>query len=133
MIRKIYKASGQTSANGTTGTTGTTGTSSNAAQVGGSVANTAIKEGTSLAAGILSGGATYLIDAITGIFTGAFNLVGTLGTTRNNNAAQTQQLYWYTSKDRNEERETNNGFYVIVGLGIMALVVYLIVKSHKSK
>ena len=124
MIRKIYKASGQTN---------TADSGSSAAQVGGSVANTAIKEGTGLAAGILSGGATYLIDAVTGIFTGAFNLIGSLGATRNNNAAQTQQLYWYTSKDRNEERETNNGFYVIVGLGIMALVVYLIVKSHKSK
>ena len=124
MIRKIYKASGQTN---------TADSGSSAAQVGGSVTNTAIKEGTGLAAGILSGGATYLIDAVTGIFTGAFNLIGSLGTTRNNNAAQTQQLYWYTSKDRNEERETNNGFYVIVGLGIMALVVYLIVKSHKSK
>lgn len=124
MIRKIYKVSGQT---------GTADSGSSATQVRGSVANTAIKEGTGLLSGILSGGATYLIDAVTGIFTGAFNLIGSLGTTRNNNAAQTQQLYWYTSKDRNEERETNNGFYVIVGLGIMALVVYLIVKSHKSK
>lgn len=124
MIRKIYKASGQT---------GTADGGSSNAQVAGSVANTAIKEGTGLAAGILSGGATYLIDAVTGIFTGMFNYLGDLGKTRNTNAAQTQQLYWYTSKDRNEERETNNGFYVIVGLGIMALVVYLIVKSHKSK
>lgn len=133
MIRKINKGSGQTAQTGTTGTAGTSGTtgtgSPSGGQIAGSVLNTAITEGTSLAAGILSAGGSYVIQAITG----AFNSLVSLGTVANNNAAQTQQLYWYTAGDRNDDRETNNGFYIIVGLGIVALITFLIVKSRKSK
>ncbi len=135
MIRPVYKASGTTQNNGTTATTTGTG-QTNAqvnAQVAGSVTNTAIKEGTGLAAGILTGGATYVIDAITSIFTGAFNMVTTIGTTRNNNAARTAQTYWYLADNRNDDRETNNGFYAIIGLALIALVVVLIVNHSKNK
>ena len=121
MIRTIHKASGQT------GTSGTT------TQVTGNIASTAIKVGTGLATGILSGGATYLIEAITGIFPGGFNMVSTICVKRNDNAAQTAQLYWVKAGDRNDERETNNGFYLIIGLAIIAFTVVLIVNSRKSK
>ena len=136
MIRRLHKASGASTPNGTSAQNGTAqagASNPSAAQVGGSVANTAIKEGTGLVAGILSGGASYLIEAVTGIFTGAFNMVTTMGTTRNNNAAQTAQMYWYKAGDRNDERETNNGFYIIVGLAIIAALVLFIMNNNKSK
>ena len=137
MIRPVYKASGtntaKTSTGTTTGTAASTSSAPSGGQIAGSVTNTAIKEGAGLAAGILSGGATYVLEAITSVFTGAFNLIGTLGTTRNNNAAATAQLYWYKAGDRNDDRETNNGFYAIMGLAIIGFIVYLIVKQAKSK
>ena len=126
MIRRLYKASGATTQNGTA-QTGTTGPSTE--QVIGSVANTAIKEGSSILAGVLSLGASYVIEAITGVF----SMVTNLGTTRNNNAAQTAQMYWYKAGDRNDERETNNGFYIIVGLAIIAALVLFIMNNNKSK
>jgi len=135
MIRPIYKASGTTQNDGTTATTtgtGQTNTQVNA-QVAGNVANTAITEGTKLAGGILSGGASYLIEAVTGIFTGMFNMIANIGITRNNNAARTAQTYWLLADNRNDDRETNNGFYAIIGLAIIALVVVLIVNHSKNK
>lgn len=144
MIRKIYKASGSTkkkeeNTNGQTQTTQTTQTDAQVnAQVGGQVASTAIDAAGKIGTAALSkvnplGWVDSLISGVAGIFTGAFSMLGSLGTTRNNNSAQTQQMYWLTARDGNDERETNNGFYTIIGLAIVALTVYLIVKSVKSK
>lgn len=134
MIRNIHKASGTTNASNTTTTGAATTTSSapSGGQIAGQVVGTAVTEGVGLASGILSGGWSYLIDAVVGVFNGAFGMITSISNTRNTNSANTEQLYWLKAREGNDETYKNTGFYIIIGLAIIALTIIIILNNHKK-
>lgn len=134
MIRNIHKASGTANASNTTTTGAATTTSSapSGGQIAGQVVGTAVTEGVDLASGILSGGWSYLIDAVVGVFNGAFGMITSISNTRNTNSANTEQLYWLKAREGNDETYKNTGFYIIIGLAIIALTIIIILNNHKK-
>ena len=137
MIRKIYRASGTTpspttpTTPGTTTTTTSTGTTDagvitgSLISTGGQIASTAINATNPMA---WIGG---VIDGAVSIFNGMFGTITNLGNTRNNNSAATEQTYWLTAKDRNDDTYKNTGFYIIVGLAVVAVTLVIIFKNKK--
>lgn len=133
MIRNIHKASGTANASTTTpGATTTTSSAPTGGQIAGQVVGTAVTEGVGLASGILSGGWSYLIDAVVGVFNGAFGMITSISNTRNTNSANTEQLYWLKAREGNDETYKNTGFYIIIGLAIIALTIIIILNNHKK-
>lgn len=53
--------------------------------------------------------------------------------TRNTNSAQTAQWYWLQAKDRGDSRDSNLGFYILLGGVLVFGLVVFIVKNKKSK
>lgn len=130
MIRKIYRASGTTPPTTTT-TTSTTTTNSGPSD-GALITNQVLETGGEIATSLLSEANPMawigdLIGGVTNIFSGMFNL----GATRNNNSAATEQIYWLTAKDRNDDTYKNTGFYIIVGLAVVAITLVIIFKNKK--
>ena len=134
MIRNIHKASGITNASNTTTPSPATSTTSapSDGQIAGQVASTAVTEGANLASGIMSGGWSFLIDAIVGVFYSAFGMITRIYNTRNTNSANTEQLYWLKAREGNDETYKNTGFYIIIGLAIIALTIIIILNNHKK-
>lgn len=134
MIRNIHKASGTANASNTTtpGTTTTTSSAPTGGQIAGEVVGTAVTEGVGLASGILSGGWSFLIDAVVGVFNGAFGMITSISNTRNTNSANTEQLYWLKAREGNDETYKNTGFYIIIGLAIIAVTIIIILNNHKK-
>ena len=64
------------------------------------------------------------IQAITGS-------IANISNTRSNNGAATEQIYWLTAKDRNDDTYKNTGFYIIVGLAVVAVTLVIIFKNKK--
>ena len=123
MIRKIYRASGTTP--GTSTSTTNAGVTAGVINTGGQIASTAINAANPMA---------WIGDAINGavqIFNGMFGTITNLGNTRNNNSAATEQTYWLTAKDRNDDTYKNTGFYIIVGLAVVAVTLVIIFKNKK--
>ena len=132
MIRNIHKTSGTANAaNTTTGTTTPTTTPSNG-QVAGQVAGTAVTEGMNLASDIMSGGWSFLIDAVVDVFNSAFGMITNISNTRNTNSANTEQLYWLKAREGNDETYKNTGFYIIIGIAIIAVTIIIIFNNKKS-
>lgn len=130
MIRKIYRASGTTPPTTTT-TTSTTTTNSGPSD-GALITNQVLETGGEIASSLLSDASPMAwigaaIDGVVGIFNGMFNL----GATRNNNSAATEQAYWLTAKNRNDDTYKNTGFYIIVGLAVVAVTLVIIFKNKK--
>ena len=134
MIRNIHKASGTANASNTTtpGATTTTTSAPSGGQITGQVVGTAITEGASLASGITSGGWSFLIDAVVGVFNGVFGMITSISNTRNTNSANTEQLYWLKAREGNDETYKNTGFYIIIGLAIIAVTIIIILNNHKK-
>lgn len=98
-----------------------------AVSAGGGVATSAINAANPLGwINTLVGGVTSIVSTITG---GIINL----GVTRSNNDKEVKEVYWMTRKDRETEMDNNMGFYIIVGLIVVAAAVAFIVNSKKSK
>ena len=110
MIRKINKTTGDIT--------------SSTIQAGGSIASSAIDAANPLA------WIGNVVDAVAGVFNGLFDL----GKTRNNNAAQTAQTYWYldAQKDKSQKNPLT-GFYIIIGVMLMIVVLVIILNPNKSK
>jgi hypothetical protein len=134
MIRNIHKASGTANASNTTtpGAATTTTSAPSGGQIAGQVVGTAATEGVSLASGIMSGGWSFLIDAVVGVFNGAFGMITSISNTRNTNSANTEQLYWLKAREGNDETYKNTGFYIIIGLAIIAVTIIIILNNHKK-
>lgn len=134
MIRNIHKASGTANASNTTtpGAVTTTTSAPSGGEIAGQVVGTAVTEGVSLASGIMSGGWSFLIDAVVGVFNGAFGMITSISNTRNTNSANTEQLYWLKAREGNDETYKNTGFYIIIGLAIIAVTIIIILNNHKK-
>ena len=123
MIRKIYRANGTTP--GTSTSTTNAGVTAGVISTGGQIASTVINAANPMA---WIGG---VIDGAVSIFNGMFGTITNLGNTRNNNSAATEQTYWLTAKDRNDDTYKNTGFYIIVGLAVIAVTLVIIFKNKK--
>ena len=134
MIRNIHKASGTANPSNTTtpGAATTTTSAPSGSQIAGEVVGTAVTEGVSLASGIMSGGWSFLIDAVVGVFNGAFGMMSSISNTRNTNSANTEQLYWLKAREGNDETYKNTGFYIIIGLAIIAVTIIIILNNYKK-
>lgn len=134
MIRNIYKASGTANASNTTtpGAATTTTSAPSGGEIAGQVVGTAVTEGANLASGIMSGGWSFLVDAVVGVFNSAFGMITSISNTRNTNSANTEQLYWLKAREGNDETYKNTGFYIIIGLAIIALTIIIILNNHKK-
>ena len=108
MIRNFHKA--------------TDDIASSAIQAGGSIASPAIGAANPL------GWVDSVANAVADIFNGLFDL----GKTRNTNSANTEQLYWLKAREGNDETYKNTGFYIIIGLAIIALSIIIILNNHKK-
>ena len=124
MIRQIYRASGTTPGT-STGTTDAGAITGSVISTGGQIASTAINAANPMA---WIGG---VIDGAVSIFNGMFGTITNLGHTRNNNSAATEQTYWLTAKYRNDDTYKNTGFYIIVGLAVVAVTLVIIFKNKK--
>lgn len=100
---------------------------STAIQTGGDIASSAISATNPL------GWVGQLIDGVGKMVGNVMTSITSLGLTRNNNSATTQQLYWLTAKDRNEKQPKNIGFYIIIGLMVVAVVTIIIINNKKAK
>ena len=59
------------------------------------------------------------------------NGITSISNTRNTNAAQTEWIFWSTAKDRQTKMNNNIGFYIIIGLVIVAATTIIITKQKK--
>lgn len=110
MIRTFHKA--------------TDDVTSSAIQAGGSIASSAIDAANPY------GWIGDIADAVAGIFKGLFNL----GATRNTNSANTAQTYWLL--DSSKEKTSKNpltGFYIVVGVMLVAVVLAIFFNNKNSK
>ena len=110
MIRNFHKA--------------TDDIASSAIQAGGSIASSAIGAANPL------GWIDSVANAVAGIFNGLFDL----GKTRNTNSANTAQTYWLV--DSSKDKSTKNpltGFYIIVGVMLVAVVLAIFLNNKNSK
>ena len=136
MIRKIYRASGTTPSATTPTTPDTTTTTSTGTTNAGVITSSAITTGGQIASSAINAANPMawiggVIDGVVGIFNGMFGTITNLGNTRNNNSAATEQAYWLTAKDRNDDTYKNTGFYIIVGLAVVAVTLVIIFKNKK--
>lgn len=78
-----------------------------------------------------AGLASTILKPITDIFNNLTNAIAGSSINRNNNSAANLQSYW---NNRTElKKESNMGFYIIMGLVVLAAIIAIIVKSPKSK
>lgn len=101
------------------------------------IASSAINAGGNIAASIIEssspmGWIDSLIDGISNTILGAVNYITQLGTTRNNNSAATEQIYWLKAREGNDEMTKNTGFYIIIGLALVAVTTIIIINNTKK-
>lgn len=54
------------------------------------------------------------------------NSIANISITRSNNSAQTQQFYWLQAREGDKTLTNNVGFYIIIGLLILAATTIII-------
>lgn len=58
--------------------------------------------------------------------------IASIGNTRNNNSAATEQIYWLKSREGNDEMTKNTGFYIIIGLALVLVTTIIIINNTKK-
>lgn len=101
------------------------------------IASSAITAGGNITSSIIessspTGWIGSLIDGISNTILGAVNYITQLGTTRNNNSAATEQIYWLKSREGNDEMTKNTGFYIIIGLALVLVTTIIIINNTKK-
>ena len=69
-----------------------------------------------------------ITKAVGYVMTGIMNL----GITRNTNSAEIAKTYWEHAHDRADNRDSNLGFYLILGLVLVAGLIVFIVNNKNS-